>query len=90
VAEKHDFRGIQRKIPQESDLANNRDMNLFPHGETAADPAKMFAQFFLRKSVFATKNAIFAKIRSGDCEFPQHQTTKIGCLRIITAKSTKT
>jgi hypothetical protein len=45
---------------QESDFANNRDMNLFPHGETAADTAKMFAQFFLRKSVFATKNAIFA------------------------------
>jgi hypothetical protein len=40
-------------------------MNPFPHGETAADLAKMFAQIFWRKSVFATKNTIFAKIRSG-------------------------
>jgi beta-galactosidase beta subunit len=62
VAEKHNFRGIQRKIPQKSDFVNNRDTNPFPHGETAADLAKMFAQFFLRKSVFATKNTIFAKI----------------------------
>jgi hypothetical protein len=37
-------------------------MNPFPHLETAADLAKMFAQFFLRKLVFATKNTIFAKI----------------------------
>jgi hypothetical protein len=78
VAKKHDFRSIQQKIPQESDFANNRVMNLFPHGETAADPAKMLAQFFLRKSVFATKNAIFAKIRSGDCEFPKTQPRKSG------------
>jgi beta-galactosidase beta subunit len=62
VAEKHNFHGIQRKIPQKSDFVNNRDMNQFPHGETAADLAKMFAQFFLQKSVFTTKNTIFAKI----------------------------
>jgi hypothetical protein len=46
VAEKHDFRGIQRKIPQNSNFANDRVTNPFPHGETAADLAKMFAQIF--------------------------------------------
>jgi hypothetical protein len=35
VVKKRDFRGIQQKIPQNSDFANNRDMNPFPHGETA-------------------------------------------------------
>jgi hypothetical protein len=50
VAEKHDFRDIQRKIPHESDFADNRDMNPFPHGETAADLAKMFEHFVLQKS----------------------------------------
>jgi hypothetical protein len=40
VAEKHDFCGIERKIPHESNFADNRDMNPFPHGETAADLAK--------------------------------------------------
>jgi hypothetical protein len=65
VAEKHNFCSIHQKIRRESNFANNRDMNPFPHGETAADLAKMFAQFFLQKLVFATKNTIFAKIRSG-------------------------
>jgi beta-galactosidase beta subunit len=60
VAEKHNFCGIQRKIRQESDFANNRDMNLFPHGETAADPAKMFAQFFA-KIGFRYKKCDFCK-----------------------------
>jgi hypothetical protein len=52
VAEKHDFRGIQRKIPQASDFAKNRDLNPPPHGDTATDIAKMFAKNFLRKSDF--------------------------------------
>jgi hypothetical protein len=82
VAEKHDFRSIQQKIPQESDFANNRDMNPFPNGETAANLAKIFAQFFLQKSVFATKNTIFAKIRSGDCEFPHTKLRKSGVCRL--------
>jgi hypothetical protein len=60
-----------RKV-QESDFDNNRDMNPLPHVVAAAELAKMFAQFFLRKSVFGTKNTIFAKIlfakiRLGDC-----------------------
>jgi hypothetical protein len=87
VAEKHNFCGIQQKIPQVSDFAKKRDSNPPSHGDTAADIAKMFANFFLQKSDFGSKNTIFAKIRSGDCEFPQHTTAKIGCLRIITAKS---
>jgi hypothetical protein len=71
VAEKHDFRGIQRKIPQISDFAKNRDSNPPSHGDTAADIAKMFAKFFLRISDFGLKNTIFAKIRSDFCEIPQ-------------------
>jgi hypothetical protein len=52
VAEKHDFRDIQQKIPQYSDFAKKRDLNPPPHGGTAADIAKMFAKNFLRKSDF--------------------------------------
>jgi hypothetical protein len=52
VAEKHDFRGIQRKIPQVSDFAKKRDSNPPPNGGTAADIAKMFATKFLQKSDF--------------------------------------
>jgi hypothetical protein len=52
VAKKHDFRGIQRKIPQVSDFANKWDSKPPPHGGTAADIAKMFAKKFSRKSDF--------------------------------------
>jgi hypothetical protein len=52
VAKKHDFRGIQRKIPQVSDFAKKWDSNPPPHGDTAADIAKRFAQNFSRKSDF--------------------------------------
>jgi hypothetical protein len=50
VAEKHDFRGIQQKIPQKSNFANNRDMNPVPSGDTAADIPKMFKQNLQQKS----------------------------------------
>jgi hypothetical protein len=49
VAEKHDFRGIQQKIPQISNFAEKRDLNPPPNGGTAADIAKMFAKIFLQK-----------------------------------------
>jgi hypothetical protein len=79
VAEKHDFRDIQRKIPQISDFAEKQDLNPPPHGDTAGDIAKMFAKFFLRKSDFGSKNTIFAKIRSDFREIPQTTyITKIG------------
>jgi hypothetical protein len=52
VAEKHDFRGIQRKIPQVSDFAKKTGFEPPPHGDTAADIAKMFAKIFSRKSDF--------------------------------------
>jgi hypothetical protein len=52
VAEKHDFCGIQQKIPQVSDFDKKRDSNPPPHGGTAADIAKMFAKNFLRKLDF--------------------------------------
>jgi hypothetical protein len=32
VAEKHDFCGIQRKIPQNPDFAQKQDLNPVPHG----------------------------------------------------------
>jgi hypothetical protein len=48
VAEKHDFCGIQRKIPQISDFAKNWDSNPPSHWDTAADIAKMFANFFAK------------------------------------------
>jgi hypothetical protein len=50
VAEKHDFCGMQPKIPQKSDFALNQDSNPVPSGDTAADNAKKFDQNFLRKS----------------------------------------
>jgi hypothetical protein len=71
VAEKHDFRGIQQKIPQISDFAEKQDSNPPPHGGTAADIAKMFAKKFSQKSDFGSKNTIFAKIRSDFCEIPR-------------------
>jgi hypothetical protein len=52
VAEKHDFCSIQQKILQVSDFAKKRDSNPPPHGDTAADIAKMFAKIFSRKSDF--------------------------------------
>jgi hypothetical protein len=81
VVEKRDFRDIQRKIPQKSDISKKWDSNPVPHGEIAGDIAKIFAKIFCRKSVFATKNPIFAEIRSGVCEFPQgkgEMVAKIG------------
>jgi hypothetical protein len=50
VAEKHDFRGIQRKIPQKSDFALNQDLNPVPSVNTAADNAKKFYQNLQQKS----------------------------------------
>jgi hypothetical protein len=50
VAEKHDFCGMQRKIPQKSDFALNQDSNPVPSGDTAADNAKKFDQNLQRKS----------------------------------------
>jgi hypothetical protein len=50
VAEKHDFRGIQGKIPQISDFAKNRDLNPPSHGDTAADIAKI--GFWVKKHNF--------------------------------------
>jgi hypothetical protein len=52
VAEKHDFHGIQRKILQVSDFAKKWESNPPPHGDTAADIAKMFAKNFLQKPDF--------------------------------------
>jgi hypothetical protein len=40
------IRSIQRKIPQISDFPKKRDSNPLPHGDNAADIAKMFARYF--------------------------------------------
>jgi hypothetical protein len=45
-------------------------MNPLPHLETAADIAKMFAQIFLRKSVFATKTRFLLKSDWETANFP--------------------
>jgi hypothetical protein len=71
VAKKHDFRSIQQKIPQESDFANNRVMNLFPHGETAADPAKMLAQFFCENRFSLQKTRFLQKSDRVTANFPK-------------------
>jgi hypothetical protein len=76
VAEKHNFCAIQRKIPQISNFAQKRDSNPPPHGDTAADIAKMFAKFFLQKSDFGSKNMIFAIIRSDFCKIPRTLSRK--------------
>jgi hypothetical protein len=55
VVEKHDFRGIQQKIPQKSDFAQKRDLNPELHIEAAVDIAKMFEQNLQRKSDFSKK-----------------------------------
>jgi hypothetical protein len=78
VAEKHDFRGIQQKIPQISDLAKNWDSNTPSHGDTAADIAKMFAKKFSRKSDFGSKNTIFAKNPIGFLRNSPDYIPKIG------------
>jgi hypothetical protein len=73
-------------------------LNLFPHGETAGDLAKKFAQNILQKSVFAKKYG-FRKNPISLLISPT-LTAKIGfcggvgnfaffaiwCLRVITAK----
>jgi hypothetical protein len=76
VAEKHDFRAIQREIPQISDFAKNQDSNPLPHGDVADDIAKMFVKIFLRKSDFVSKNTIFAIFRSDFCEICRTQSQK--------------
>jgi hypothetical protein len=61
VVKKHDFCGIQQKIPQISNFAKKWDLNPLPHGDIADNVAKMFA---------ASKNTIFAKIQSDFCKIP--------------------
>jgi hypothetical protein len=54
VVEKHDFRGIQQKIPQNSDFAKKQVLNPVPNGWVAADIAKMF-DFNFDKRIFNTQ-----------------------------------
>jgi hypothetical protein len=62
LAEKRNFCGIQQKIPQKSDFAQKRDLNPVPHGEAAADIAKMLEQNLQQKSVL--RKMIFANFRN--------------------------
>jgi hypothetical protein len=59
VAKKHDFRGIQRKIPQISNFAEKRDSNPPPHGGTAADIAKI--RFRVEKHDFCNNPIGFSR-----------------------------
>jgi hypothetical protein len=74
---KHDFRGIQQKIPQISDFAKKWDSNPPPHGDIADDIAKMFAKKFSQKLDFVLKNMIFVKIRSDFCKIPWSLSQKL-------------
>jgi hypothetical protein len=57
VAKKHDFCSILQKIPLESNFANDMGMNLVPHGETAEDIVKEFANKILQqKTRFSQKS----------------------------------
>jgi hypothetical protein len=64
VVKKRDIRSIQQKILQNSDFAKERDMNPFPHGETASYLAKMFAQIFFAKIGFCKKHDFRCKFCS--------------------------
>jgi hypothetical protein len=77
VAKKHDFCYIQQKIQQISDFAKKRDSNPPPHGDTAADIAKMFAKKISRKSDFGSKDTIFAIIRLDVCKIPRTLSQKL-------------
>jgi hypothetical protein len=55
---KHNFRDIQQKIPKISDFAEKRDSNPPPHGDTAADIAKMFAKFFCENRISGQKTQL--------------------------------
>jgi hypothetical protein len=70
VVQKHDFQGIQRKIPQKSDFANNWDMNPVPHLETAEDLAKMFAQIFCKNRFSQQKTQFLLKSDWETANFP--------------------
>jgi hypothetical protein len=61
VAEKHDFCGIQQKIPQVSHFAKKRDLNPPHHGDTAVDVATMFAKSFFSKIGFRVEKHNFCK-----------------------------
>jgi hypothetical protein len=55
VAAKHNFVYIQQTIPQIFDFAKKRDLNPQPHGDTAADIAKMFAKIFCKNQILGQK-----------------------------------
>jgi hypothetical protein len=74
VAEKHDFRSIQRKIPQNPDFALNQDMNPVLCGDTAADIAKKLHKIFCKNRFSHQKTRFFAKTRAGQ----PRKTAKIG------------
>jgi hypothetical protein len=48
VAEKHDFRSIQRKIPQVSDFAKKWDSNPTPWGYCGGHCEKVCSKFFAK------------------------------------------
>jgi hypothetical protein len=77
VVKKHDFRGIQQKIPQNSDFAKKQDLNPVPNGEVAADIANMFAKKFA-KIIFCIEKHNFCGNLIGKLQNSLHPTAKIG------------
>jgi hypothetical protein len=71
VADKHDFLDIQRKIPQISDFAEKQDLNPPPHGDTAADIAKKFANFFCENQISGQKTRFLQKSNRIFAKFPR-------------------
>jgi hypothetical protein len=87
VAEKHDFRSMQQKIPQESDFPNNRDMNPFPPWGNCGRHCKNVCSNLFAKIGFCNKKRFSLKSDRETANFPNNPTAKIGCLRIITSKN---
>jgi hypothetical protein len=71
VAEKHDFRSIQRKIPQNPDFALNQDMNPVLYGDTAADIAKKLNKIFCENRFSQQKTRFSQKSERDNREKPQ-------------------
>jgi hypothetical protein len=61
VVKKHNFCGIQQKIPQISNFSKKRDSNPVSHGDIAADITKMFAKKIFAKIGFRVKKHDFCK-----------------------------
>jgi hypothetical protein len=77
VVEKHDFCDIQQKIPQISDFAKKTGFEPPTPWGYSGRHCENVCKIFLQKSDFASKNTIFAKIRSDFCKIPRTLSRKL-------------